>query len=112
MHTGRIGIVSTTGSVYRELFNQLKKLRFLIFIWKLCREKGVYVFRSLKLVIRMEEDDYVDMRKATLLKFNHLYMCNCSSQVAFGDEVILESLYFAAKHTIHQIRSISGYLSR
>ena len=71
--------MSTTGSVYHELFNQLKKLRFLIFIWKLCREKRVYVFRSPEFVIRMEEDNYVDVRKAMLSKFNCPYTCNCSS---------------------------------
>jgi len=49
-HTGSIWILRTSRSVNHELFDQFQQLWLLILIWKLCRKKGVNVFRSLQLL--------------------------------------------------------------
>src|ERR1700678_4072007 len=107
MQTGSIRIWSITGSVYHKLLDQLKQLRLLILIWKLGREKAVYVLRSGKLAIRMEEDDQMNMWKTTLLKLGCPNMGHCSSQNTLFINVIHQLLDFEAKYAINQIWSVS-----
>ena len=48
----------------------------------------VYVLRSVQLTVRMKKNNHVNVRKATLLKFNGPNMCHCLSHKAMFKDVI------------------------
>ncbi len=68
IHTGRVGILITTGAMDHELFDQLKQFR--VVLRKLRGEKAIDLLWSAQLGMRLQEDNDVSMRKAPLLKLN------------------------------------------
>ena len=68
IHTGRLVILSTTGAMDHELFNELKQLR--IVYRELRGHEAVNLLWSMQLSMRFEKDDNMCMRKAPFLELN------------------------------------------
>jgi len=68
IHTGRVGILITTGAMDHKLFDKLKQFR--VVLRKLRGEKAIDLLWSAQLGMRLQEDNDVSMRKAPLLKLN------------------------------------------
>jgi hypothetical protein len=65
--------------VDHEFLDQLKELRLLILVWKLCTQKAVDVFWSVELIFMMKKYDHMDVRKTPLLKLNSPDTCNSAT---------------------------------
>ena len=95
-HAECIRIVSTTGLVNHELLDQLKQLR--IVLWRV------------QLGMRLQEDNDVGMRKATLLKINGVKVGIHITQHPFRD-LPYEGLEFGPEGMHCQVRAIIGSLA-
>ena len=76
LHAGSIGIFCTTGSMDNVLHHQLMELWIDIRIRNLSRKEFVKFIRSVKLGIRMKENNEMGVRQAMLLELIGVAIAN------------------------------------
>ena len=112
LHAGSIGILWTTGSMDHILHHQLMKLRMGVRIRNLSREELVKFIRSLKLGIRMEEDDEMGVRQATLLELIGVAIANGLSQTSCLHNVFEHLVALHVKDSTDNVWTIPRLLAR
>ena len=108
-HARCIPILLTTRPMNHELLDELQKLR--IVLWKLRRHQTINVLWRVQLGMRLQEDNDVSMRKATLLKLNGVEVGIDVTQNTITD-VLDEGVKLGLKGTHHQVRVIRSMLAR
>ena len=111
-YAGSIGLLRTVGSVDHVLYHQCMQLRMSVRIRNLSREKLVEFIRSLKLEVRMEKDDEMGVRKATLLKLIGVAVFNGFSQTSCFHDVLEQLLTLHVKDSADDVWMISRLLAR
>ena len=81
-------------------------------IRNLSREELVQFIRSLKLGVRMEKDDEMGVRKATLLKLIGVAVSNSFAQASCFHDVIEQLLTLHVKDSTDDVWTISRLLAR
>ena len=112
LHAGSIGILSTTGSMDYVLHHQFMELRIDIRIRNLSREEFVKFIRSVKLGIRMEENNEMGVRQATLLKFIGVAIANGLPQTSYLHDVIEHLITLHVENSTDNVWTISRLLAR
>ena len=88
------------------------ELRIYIRIRNLSREKFVKFVRSVKLGIRMEENNGMGVRQATLLKFIGVAIANGLSQTSCLYDVIEHLIMLHVEDSTDNVWTISRLLAR
>ena len=112
LHAGSIGIVRATGSMDHVLHHQLMQLRMGVRIRNLSREELVEFIRSLKLGIRMEEDDEMSVRQAMLLEFIGVAVSDGLAQTSQLHDIIEHLIMLHMEDSTDNVRMIPRLLAR
>ena len=112
LHAGSIGIRRATGSMDHVLHHQLMELRINIRIRNLSREEFVEFVRSVKLGIRMEENNDMGVRQAMLLKLIGVAIANGLSQTSCLHDVIEHLITLHVEDSTDNVWMISRLLAR
>jgi hypothetical protein len=88
------------------------QLRMSVWIRNFSREELVELIRSVKLGIRMEKDDEMSVRQATLLKFIGVAVSNSLAQASHFHDIIEQLLTLHMKYSTDNVWMISRLLVR
>jgi hypothetical protein len=91
-----------------HLLDQLKQLR--VVIWKLRRHEAINVLWRAQLGMRLQEDNDVGMREATLLKLNGVQKCIDITKGSICD-VLYEGQELEFEDADDQVRTIRSRLT-
>jgi hypothetical protein len=107
LHIGRLLILSTTGAMNHELFNELKQLR--VVHRELRRHEAVHLLWCTQLGMWFKEDNDMSMRKAPLLELNGIKeACRSTKHAIFN--VFNEGEKLGIEDTCDKIRTLSSCL--
>ena len=112
LHAGTIGILWTTGSMDHVLHHQFMELRMDIRIRNLSREEFVEFIRSVKLGIRMEENNEMGVRQATLLELIGVAIANGFPQTSHLHDVIEHFIMLHMEDSTDNVCTIPRLLAR
>src|SRR5882762_1140233 len=93
------------------LLHQCKQLRLSILIRQLSRQQAIDVIWSAQLVVRVEKEDHVHVRKATLLEINGMNASHCDTKTTTIHDVCNQVFHLGMEDANHQIRAISCSLA-
>jgi hypothetical protein len=92
------------------LLDQLKQLWLSILIRHLSRQQGIHIIWSAQLVVRVEKENHVHVRKATLLELNGVNPSHHYTKTASLD-VSNQAIHLGMEDANHQVRAISCSLT-
>src|SRR5882762_641304 len=88
------------------LLDQGKQLRLSILIRQFSRQQAIDIIWSAQLVVRVEKENHVHVRKATLLELNGMNVSHCDTKTTTLHDVCHQGNHFGMEDANHQIRAI------
>jgi hypothetical protein len=105
-HAGSVWIRWPTGTMEHVPRDRREEFGLKDRVWEMCRDDPVDVVLILKLILRMENEQDMRMREASLLKLNHGEMSHDSAKSRISEKHVHQLLQLQLEDTADNVRAV------